>query len=1021
MIIRITALIILSFFFIMGFMPDDPKKMSKVNVNDYYQYISVNNVLMWVANNGDGSHDPFTQGSGFYWPDKIKSAIFEDGLVFGARVGEEIRVNGNTHRQGLQAGKIINGIPDNPEKEKYRVYKITKGWESLPPGAERSAREKDYLEWPIEDGAPFVDVNEDGKPSPGIDKPQCLGDETLWYVANDMDSLRSKGTYGMNPMGLEFQTTVFGYKKFNTFGDVVFKKYKVINKGDHNLQDMYLGIWSDPDLGDAADDFVGCDTLLDIGYVYNGDNLDGNGTGQSYGANPPAVGYTILQGPVIHSSISDSAKFGNEWRKGYRNLPMTAFIKIDKDRFIDPPQGIPLGSDLFYNYLIGKNWDGSDIISPVSNQVTKFTVSGDPVSGTGWNEDIPPYDRRFIMSSGPFNLAPGDTQEIVYAIHLARGYNYLNSVTQLKNQSSILRNWYKSDLKSVNPPDKPILNYTPQPEGIVLWWEKNSEDYIMPDPTIPDTIKININENIISVAAPDKMYNFEGYRIWQYRNAAGEDPVLVAVIDKKNNIKEIHEYPYEFINGQIPVSPILQSPDEGLSQYHIITRDEYTKGALRNGSNYYFGITAYGYSKFSEPPVLESEANIIEAIPGILPIDLDNQYSAGSNITFKHDSGFADGEIFAKVIIPEKLNGHTYEVSFSGGSNDLLYYLIDRTTNDTLITEAVPGSEDTIYSKLVDGFVLVIINEGLFNLGNSTQKIRSIEEIKGPGGVEIKPVNVYNSNNSTGKWSINSVSDNLQTVNLNNTVGFDDYEIRFTGSGSEYYNTGYSDIWILDLDPKAEGKVPFEIWRMPAISSELPERLIIKIYDANRDSLWSVSNEGYEPFYAFIPLIPYPDTLPSRSVFQLGARTLNRYRIGNIVFKGEIPDMGTVIKIKSWKPLTSVDKFTAKSTVPVINNQLAKQNINNITIFPNPYYGTLETAGSYPSFVRFTNLPQKAVIRIFSLSGVFITKLEKEGDGQYIDWNLRNDDNHLIGSGIYLAYIELPGIGTRIMKIAVVL
>src|SRR4030042_2569586 len=97
---------------LMGFKGEDEKsnKIKKVNTNDDYKYIAVNQILMWLCNNGDGSHDPRTDGNGFYWPggeDATLGAIFEDGLIWAGKIGREVRMNGNTHRQGLQAGKIM--------------------------------------------------------------------------------------------------------------------------------------------------------------------------------------------------------------------------------------------------------------------------------------------------------------------------------------------------------------------------------------------------------------------------------------------------------------------------------------------------------------------------------------------------------------------------------------------------------------------------------------------------------------------------------------------------------------------------------------------------------------------------------------------------------------------------------------------------------------------------------------------------------------------------------------------------
>ncbi len=54
-----------------------------------------------------------------------------------------------------------NGDPDDPTLSNYRVYKIKKNWEQMPSSPERDQLEKDYNEWPVEDGAPWQDNNND--------------------------------------------------------------------------------------------------------------------------------------------------------------------------------------------------------------------------------------------------------------------------------------------------------------------------------------------------------------------------------------------------------------------------------------------------------------------------------------------------------------------------------------------------------------------------------------------------------------------------------------------------------------------------------------------------------------------------------------------------------------------------------------------------------------------------------------------------------------------------------------------
>ena len=103
----------------------DPAQRSfqKVLTNDHYNYIAINNIKLFISNNGIGSHDPNTDGSGLYWQEG--AAIFEDGLLWGGKIQalppdtQSIRVNGNTFRYGLQAGKILqNGKADDYNNSK---------------------------------------------------------------------------------------------------------------------------------------------------------------------------------------------------------------------------------------------------------------------------------------------------------------------------------------------------------------------------------------------------------------------------------------------------------------------------------------------------------------------------------------------------------------------------------------------------------------------------------------------------------------------------------------------------------------------------------------------------------------------------------------------------------------------------------------------------------------------------------------------------------------------------------------
>jgi hypothetical protein len=292
--------------------------------NYAYDYIAINEIMMWFSNFGDGSHNPYTDNAGLYWPggeEATISAVFEDGLVFAGIIDGSYYAGGNTHHEGFQAGSILeDGSPANSDSLIFKVWKIRRDWGVTPPGPDRMRLEHDYNNWPVHLGAPWIDNNGDGLYNPEIDQPKLYGDETNWCVMNDMDTSKTQFQFGCDPMGLEIQSTIYGYDRQDVLSDVIFKRYKMINKSDNFIEDMAIGHWSDVDLGFATDDFIGCDTLLDLAFSYNDSNVD-----NLYGSPPPAIGYMLLLGPLVEGNASDSAWYDGNWIPGYKNLDMTSF------------------------------------------------------------------------------------------------------------------------------------------------------------------------------------------------------------------------------------------------------------------------------------------------------------------------------------------------------------------------------------------------------------------------------------------------------------------------------------------------------------------------------------------------------------------------------------------------------------------------------------------------------------------------------------------------------------------------
>ncbi|MGZ3940671.1 MAG: T9SS type A sorting domain-containing protein [Bacteroidia bacterium] len=102
----------------------------------------------------------------------------------------------------------------------------------------------------------------------------------------------------------------------------------------------------------------------------------------------------------------------------------------------------------------------------------------------------------------------------------------------------------------------------------------------------------------------------------------------------------------------------------------------------------------------------------------------------------------------------------------------------------------------------------------------------------------------------------------------------------------------------------------------------------------------------------------------------------------------------------------SYDQNTATSALAKIN------------IVPNPYYGhSAYEKTRIDNLIKIINLPVKCKIRIYTLAGTLIRTIEKDNDQQtYVTWDLKNDKNIQIASGLYIIHIDAPGIGERILK-----
>jgi len=100
--------------------------------------------------------------------------------------------------------------------------------------------------------------------------------------------------------------------------------------------------------------------------------------------------------------------------------------------------------------------------------------------------------------------------------------------------------------------------------------------------------------------------------------------------------------------------------------------------------------------------------------------------------------------------------------------------------------------------------------------------------------------------------------------------------------------------------------------------------------------------------------------------------------------------------------------FSTKDLATLLgNSKTAKNALDLINVVPNPYYAYSEYEETQiDNLVKITNLPMKCTVSIYTVSGTLIRRIEKDNDQTYLDWDLKNQSNIPIASGMYLVHIK---------------
>lgn len=411
-----------------------------------------------------------------------KHSIFAGALWIGGKdAGGQVYVSSTTYRQHFEQTSFWPG-PVGTVQGPAHTATYDKIWKVSKPQIQHHIQNffklsytmpSDIATWPgngnVANGeasklAPFVDTDGDGIYSPASgDYPDIKGDQALYLILNDKGNNKVPNS---PPMNAEIHVMYYGFDDpsnspvYNT----IFTQYRIINRGQINLQDFYAGIWTDFDIGNFSDDFVGCDTLTNRYFGYNGDNHDED---------------TTLQYNSIFNVVDTIFANGYGWNPPVQSV---TFLDQKMSRFVyynnnsNHTNGAPGRSDDYYNYLRGVWRDGKQLTYGLDGTDQSRTPTTHMYPGNWWTENDTdangktniPGDRRALGSIGPFNLPAGQELKFTVAYTFTPGSAATSSLTKAPLDAQDVKSFFVANALARKASQRLELVLQPNPAQDML-------------------------------------------------------------------------------------------------------------------------------------------------------------------------------------------------------------------------------------------------------------------------------------------------------------------------------------------------------------------------------------------------------------------------------------------------------------------------------------------------------------------------------------------------------------------------
>ncbi len=662
--------------------------------------------------------------------------------------------------------------------------------------------------------------------------------------------------------------------------------------------------------------------------------------------------------------------------------------------------GVPSPGEPHYDAL---DIDESDMLGLTSFTLYKWETMPHYDDEKVWDNLIPGlFDDRMernnielLWGSGYFPLKAGKTER--FSMGLIAGVN----------EADITRNkhWfaeaYNLNYNFSKAPDIPTVYAVAGDHKVTLYWDDVAESSVDP------------------ISGQD----FEGYRIYRSTDLGWNDmPALTDQYGIPTSIRiplaqfDIKDDGYQ---GAAPVDiegvHFWLGDNTGL--YH-----SYVDTTAKNGFEYYYAVTSYDHG---DPVAWIAPTECTKA----LTRKMSGEYVKGPNVVIVRpeapvaghvaaktsdarwlDGSTTSGNISIHVIEPDSILDRTYQVVFvdsttsKGFGFTKSFSLVDVTNND---------QPDTVFSKctmfhegdeapLTQGFRLILHNDE--DMGPNTDQ----SGWAGADGVLNPNLNIYN-------YAFAVYSKGIAQPH--------DYEIIFGDSGmamsTEFQRTS-SDLLesrpvnFMVRNTTLNCDVAFALWERDGDNG-----MFSAFQEGNRsDNIIFLEPDSTNEL---VPSWQFNLSLP-------GAGTEDQFRL---------PRIGEQVKLVQYKPFLNHDVYEFQTKPEYIDKELAKAQMAQIKVVPNPYivsnswepqnpYGS----GRGPRELHFTHLPPKCTIKIFNIKGYLVDTIEHDvyqsnsdnpdlWDGTAI-WDMLTKDELEISFGIYIYHVDAGEYGNKIGKFAVI-